>query len=93
MPWEMPKFNCRQMPARDGPYRSSRTGHAWNGGQMTVKTILAQPWATPIPGREDGNLAKFPPAMSLGQTHAQTVTTREAPMWRASRLTPSTSGP
>ena len=42
MPWEMRKFNCRQMPARDGPCRSSRTGHAWNDGQMTVKTILAQ---------------------------------------------------
>jgi hypothetical protein len=42
MPWEMRKFNCRPMPARYGPYRSSRTGHAWNDGQMTVKTILEQ---------------------------------------------------
>jgi hypothetical protein len=49
LPWEMRKFNCRPMPARDGPSRSSRTGPAWNDGQMTVKTILEQRWITPIP--------------------------------------------
>ena len=40
MPWEMRKFNCRQMPARDAPCRSIRTGHAQNDGQMTVKMIF-----------------------------------------------------
>ena len=42
MPWEIRKFNCRRMPARDGPCGSSRTGRGWKDGQMTVQTILKQ---------------------------------------------------
>ena len=80
MPWEMRKFNCRPMPARYGPYRSSRTGHAWNDGQMTVKTILEQPWITPIPAGRNRQSGKVPARHQAGATHARTVTTRETPI-------------
>jgi hypothetical protein len=40
MPWEMRKFNCRQMPATGEQCRSNRAGHADDNGQMTVKTIF-----------------------------------------------------
>jgi hypothetical protein len=40
MPWEMPKFNCRQMPAIGGLCQSNRAGHSDDKSQMTVKTIL-----------------------------------------------------
>jgi hypothetical protein len=60
MPWEMRKFNCRQMPARDGPCHATRTGHAQNDGQMTVKTILKQRWITPIPVARNRQSGKVP---------------------------------
>jgi glutamate synthase domain-containing protein 2 len=53
MPWEMRKFNCRKMPARDGPCHSSRTGHAQNDGQLMVKTILKKAADNTNTGREE----------------------------------------
>ena len=40
MPWEMRKFNCRQMPATGDQCQPNRASHADDNGQMTVKTIL-----------------------------------------------------
>ena len=85
MPWEMRKFNCRQMPARDGKCHSSRTGHAQNDGQMTVKTILKRRWITPIPVARRRQSGKVPASQQAGQTHSRTVTIREAPMSCSSR--------
>src|ERR1022692_3042530 len=45
MPCKMRKFNCRQMPARDGSCHSSRIGHAQNDGQNDLEKRLI----TPIP--------------------------------------------
>ena len=68
MPWKMRKFNCRQMPARDGSCHSSRIGHAKNDGQMTVKTILKSDRSHRYTGRAGvGNLAKSPPASKPGK--------------------------
>src|ERR1022692_392147 len=89
MPCKMRKFNCRQMPARDGSCHSSRIGHAQNDGQMTVKTILKSDRSHRYRSRGGRQSGKVPASQQAGQTHAPTVTIREAPMWCASRRTPS----
>jgi hypothetical protein len=91
MPWEMRKFNCRQMPARDAPCHSIRTGprpqRRSDGGQNDLETAMDHTDT----GREEPAICKVPPASKPGQTDARTVTIRDTPMWCASRL-PSMSG-
>jgi hypothetical protein len=68
MPWEMRKFNCRQMPAAGDQCQSNRASHADDHGQMTVKTILnsdgshpgCTQWMVPRQVHEDLEYSDFP---------------------------------
>jgi hypothetical protein len=81
---QLPSDASKRRPVPLNPHRP-RPEH----GQMTVKTILKQRWITPIPVARKRQSGKVPPASKPGQTHARTVTIREAPMWCASRRSPN----